>query len=665
MSEFKTIIKVGMNSTSFNASASEMNRKIKTLDSAFKVVSTQAKAFGETTETLKQKHEILTQKIQIQSERVKKLKEQYEKSKKETGENSKETDKLATRYNNAIGKLTQMEGQLKNTTDKMKTQVNEAKKLANKLKELSKKAKDVAEKMNSAGDSFLKLSAPMIAISVASGKLAMDFEESIAKVSTIADETQVSMGKLGDGIMKMSDNVGKSTGELGEALYQTISAGVETGESIEFLNTATKASIGGFTDVVTAVDGLTSTINAYGLEAEEATRISDEMFVAQKFGKTTFAELSANLGDVAPLASQANVSTKELFGSIATLTKQGIKTDKAITGVKSALSNIIKPSEQASKLASELGINFSASALKSKGWTKFLEDVRRKTHGNTEQMATLFGNVKAVNSVLALTSKQGAKEYQKAMEKMENSTGATDEAMEKMANTTAFKVRQSIERAKNSATKAGKALLPLLNSILNVVTPVAEVFGKLNPRVLQFVAILGLVLGTVGMFLKTFASVTTSVSNITTFLSTFNLAAHKTTLIILGVVAGLTALVGLITVLTGQTGDVERVFNSVGNSTNNMMNSIEPPNIKKPRIPHYAAGTNYLENDQYALVHEGEAIIPKQHNPFNPNASNPINLNNSSGDTYNITIDAKNVKEFNDVVDMCKNLKQRKRQFAY
>lgn len=37
--------------------------------------------------------------------------------------------------------------------------------------------------------------------------------------------------------------------------------------------------------------------------------------------------------------------------------------------------------------------------------------------------------------------------------------------------------------------------------------------------------------------------------------------------------------------------------------------------------PAFAMGTNYLPNDTMALLHEGEAVIPKVYNPFNPNAT--------------------------------------------
>lgn len=43
----------------------------------------------------------------------------------------------------------------------------------------------------------------------------------------------------------------------------------------------------GFTETSTAVDGLTTVLNSYGLEADKATDISNQMLICQNLGKTT------------------------------------------------------------------------------------------------------------------------------------------------------------------------------------------------------------------------------------------------------------------------------------------------------------------------------------------------------------------------------------------
>lgn len=652
--EFKTRIKVSMDSTGVNKSVTEINRQMRVLDAEFKNISAQAKAFGSSTQELQAKQDALTKKIELQGQKVNQLKQQYEKAVQEKGKDAKETQNLAIKYNNAQKSLANMESSLKTTTDKIKEQTDKTAQLQTKLKDLSGVAGQMGQKMSSAGDSLMKFSAPIVAASGVMGKLAMDFESSMAKVSTIADESQVSIGDLGTAIRTMSDQTGKSTGELSEALYQTISAGVETGNAINVLGVATKVAIGGFTDTTTAIDGMTSMLNAYGLSAEKAIDISDQMFITQKFGKTSIDQLAQSLGQVAPLAYQAGLSTEELFGSVAALTRQGIQTSQAMTGIKAALSNIVKPSQQASELAEELGIKFSASALQSKGWTRFLEEVQRKTRGNTDEMATLFGSVEGLNSVLALTSQQGSKQFNQAMKEMQDSTGATEEAFTKMTDTTSHNWQQTMQRVKNAAEKAGKSLLPLVEAVLNILTPIATILGNLNPGLLQFIAIGGMMTLMLGSALKTFGSVATSISNITSLMTTLSPAALKTVGTIMLVVAALIALGAIIAVIMGKSKDMQQAFSSIGSG----VNSLQPPTLQEPKIPNYAVhgshanGLDYVPFDGYrAELHKGERVLTKEENKEYGSG------NGIKGDTFIFNVD---VNSIDDLVKYAQRVKQSK-----
>jgi len=71
----------------------------------------------------------------------------------------------------------------------------------------------------------------------------------------------------------------------------------------------------------------------------------------------------------------------------------------------------------------------------------------------------------------------------------------------------------------------------------------------------------------------------------------------------------------------------------------------------------YAVGTPFVTEDQVALIHKGEAIIPAQYNPYNQNSELK-----GVGDTFHVTIDAKNIKDFTDVVRVFTGIKQTARQ---
>ena len=113
---------------------------------------------------------------------------------------------------------------------------------------------------------------------------AEQYETALAKISTIADPAQVSMETIKNDITTLSQDTGQSVNDLSESVYQAISASVETADAVDFVRQSNMLAVGGFTDTTTAVDVLTTALNAYGLETSKAGEISDMLITTQKLG---------------------------------------------------------------------------------------------------------------------------------------------------------------------------------------------------------------------------------------------------------------------------------------------------------------------------------------------------------------------------------------------
>ena len=91
----------------------------------------------------------------------------------------------------------------------------------------------------------------------------------LIKVSTLLDTTSLDVEAYKKKIMQVSSDMNVSTDELCESIYQAISASVDQADAIEFTTKAMKLAKGGFTDTATAVDIMTTAINAYGMSASD------------------------------------------------------------------------------------------------------------------------------------------------------------------------------------------------------------------------------------------------------------------------------------------------------------------------------------------------------------------------------------------------------------
>lgn len=378
--------------------------------------------------------------------------------------------------------------------------------MANNIRRNAREIQNAGKLISNVGGTLTKaITLPIAGVATAALQMSNDFENAMAKVNTIADTKATSMETLKDQVINLSNAVGVGVTDIAEAQYQAISAGVKTAASVDFVSVAVKSAKGGFTDTATAVDGLTTVLNAYGLEAGEATKISGQMLAAQNFGKTSFGDMASSMGKVIPIASSLNVTTDELFSSIAVLTKNGIATSEAVTGLKAAYSNILKPSADASKTAQQLGLNFSSAHLQSVGWAKFLDEIKEKTGGNAEIMAKLFGSTEALNSVTVLAGK-GSADFAEALGLMGESGKLTEEAYQKMLTPTE-RMNISFNKIKNSLIQFGAALAPVFEKVAEVIGVVGDKLNNLSKEqvdsIVKFATIAAVIGPAIVMFGKT------------------------------------------------------------------------------------------------------------------------------------------------------------------
>ena len=302
-------------------------------------------------------------------------------------------------------------------------------------------------------------------------------ENQLSEVRTlIPDISDEGFGKLRDDVIDFSDEMNVATDKAIPALYQAISAGIPRENALDFLEVASKAAVGGVTELETAVDGITTVMNSFGEAAGSATQVSDQMFTAVRLGKTTFDELSTSLFNVAPLAASANVGFDEITAGLARLTAQGTPTSVATTQLRAAIQGLVAPSTAGAKLLSDLGLSFDEATLAEIGLEGALNKLHEATGGNIEQLKAVIGSVEGVQAVLGLTG-PNAEAFASALDEVRNSTGATDAAFETMSNTLSFRWEQTMNRVNNLLTKFGIALLPLVEGALDKLLPLVETFA--------------------------------------------------------------------------------------------------------------------------------------------------------------------------------------------
>lgn len=286
---------------------------------------------------------------------------------------------------------------------------------------------------------------------------AATFQKEMAAVNTLGVKD---LGKIEKAVKDVSVTFGVDLSDGAKAAYQAISAGASEVELPNVLADSAKAATAGLTDLTTAIDLGMGTLNAFGGELKDVNEVFDLAFVAVKNGVTTFEELGQSVGDISPLFKAASVGADEMFAAIAAITKGGVQTSKAVTGLKGAITGILKPTEDMTALFEDMG--GPMKAIQELGFQGFLEKIQEETGGSADELGKLFGSVEGLGAVLSLTG-SAAGDFAATLEEMQSGVSATDEAFQKFLDANpAFAFEQMKAALSLLSVEIGKELLPSL-----------------------------------------------------------------------------------------------------------------------------------------------------------------------------------------------------------
>lgn len=358
--------------------------------------------------------------------------------------------------------------------------------LDGKAKSADASFRDMAKSVGAVGLGLTALGSLGLAALSATLAKARDFNAGIAEITTLTDEASLSTLRLSGMAMEMNAAYGGGAAKQTKAFYDGISAGAANAAEAQALMVASnRLAISGRAEVGVALDGLTSSVNAYGDSFANAKNYSDAMFTAVQKGKTTIPELAAVIGRVAPTAAAMGVSFDQVAASIAAVTLKGIKTEEAVTGMKATLAGIIRPTSDAAAEAARLGIKFTAAELRAKGFDGFLKQITGSAKFNKDSLAKLFSSVEALNTVLALTA-NGSAAFNGALDAMKSKGGATDKAFEKMSDTLAFQQKRMEGLKENASILIGQVLEPGAAVALKFGNALLSAFNTLPDGVRNF-----------------------------------------------------------------------------------------------------------------------------------------------------------------------------------
>lgn len=288
---------------------------------------------------------------------------------------------------------------------------------------------------------------------------AAEFEKAMLNVNSIAKVDTETFGRMSDAVIKLSTELPQSADTLAAGLYDIQSSGFAGEQGLKVLDAAARAASAGLTTTEVSAAGVTAILNAYGLGADQASRVSDLMFKTVDRGVITFEQLAGEIGKTTALSAPLGVEMEEVAAGIALMTRKGIDGANATTQLNAIMQTLLKPSNEAAELAEELGLQWNSAALESKGLTGVLADMMDKTKGNHEQMATLLGDARSIRGAFVLAGDGGAA-FNAELEEMRNAAGSTNTALSYQKQGLAYNLSITRNKIDAAAIGIGTQLMP-------------------------------------------------------------------------------------------------------------------------------------------------------------------------------------------------------------
>jgi TP901 family phage tail tape measure protein len=362
------------------------------------------------------------------------------------------------------------------------------------------------------GQAATRAGTALLGVSVAAGKLAMDFDHAMGLVQTQAHLSQKAFEDLSSSVLDTSSKYGVAATQIASGLYDIFSTTNQTAKQAKVsIDTLAKASVAGAIDMSTATRGVVDIQNAFGKAAGTTTDVLNLQFQMLRKSAGTYPELVSAFGNVISAASQMDQTLQTAAGSIAFLTLRGRTQAQASISVSRALDQL---SKSAKDVKSTLGVDIFTATGDFKQLNDIITEMSAKMAGMTsKERAQAFYDMFGAGSIqanrffrIAIPQADKLNESIGEMSKTQIA-GQLQKAFNIMRkNDPSYIFHKLTESLKNLGISIANTLAPAFQSVVKDIQKVVDWFNNLSDATKEsigrWVILSGAILLVTGIVLK-------------------------------------------------------------------------------------------------------------------------------------------------------------------
>lgn len=373
------------------------------------------------------------------------------------------------------------------------------------------------------------VSLPLLALGAGAIKTASDFEAGMSKVSALSGATGDDLKMLEDKAREMGASTKYSATESAEALSYMALAGWDAEQMAAGLEPSLKLAGAAGMELSLATDIVTDTMSMFGMQASEATKMTDMLAYAQANSNTDVQQLGEALKYCGASANAMGYDLADTTALLGVFADQGLKGSSAGTTLNAMFRDMKKNAKDGAIAIGETNVSIVDANGNYRDMTDILADVEKATEGMTQAerdmaLSSIWGTeaLKGVN----MAFEAGVPKIREFEEGIRNSDGAASEMYDTMQNNLQGAIDNMKSAFEGLLITIGQRLIPIFQNLVEGITNVFTWFNNLSPAIQNviigvggFLAILGPLLLIVGNVIIFIVKLSTSISALVTFFS--------------------------------------------------------------------------------------------------------------------------------------------------
>ncbi|MFQ9414122.1 MAG: phage tail tape measure protein [Ruminococcus sp.] len=293
-----------------------------------------------------------------------------------------------------------------NELKRLTTEANNSHTALEKMGVLGETLQSAGDKISGVGQKLLPVTAGVTALGTIAVKTGADFDAAMSKVAAVSGATGSEMDALREKAREMGSKTKFSASEAADAMNYMAMAGWKTNDMLSGIEGIMNLAAASGEDLASTSDIVTDALTAFGLSASDSGHFADILAAASSNANTNVSMMGETFKYAAPVLGSLGYSAEDSAIAIGLMANAGIKSSQAGTALRSAITNLAKPTDTVASAMEQYGISLTDSSGKMYSLRELMEQLRQKLGGLSEAeqaqaAASLFGK-EAMSGMLAI-----------------------------------------------------------------------------------------------------------------------------------------------------------------------------------------------------------------------------------------------------------------------